>query len=159
MCPLRFVLLLNLKCNHQHACQRPVNLLSVVTPAIKSKLCIGQCSVQAGMRAPRTPYWTWSLGSIRTRKNTELTEDVYMCIEKNVHNACGFDTPPIRIRYGWHSLIRDKWVHFQSLYILSLVKRLDASQIKVHFFSEAFSCIENSPNILTFVRCVGFVHI
>ena len=121
MCPLRFVLLLNLKCNHQHACQ-PVNLLSVVTPAIKSKLCIGQCSVQAGMRAPRTPYWTWSLGSIRTRKNTELTEDVYMCIEKNVHSACGFDTPPIRIQYGWHSLIRDKWAHFQSLYILSLPK-------------------------------------
>ena len=74
------------------------------------------------MRAPRTPYWTWSLGSIRTRKNTELTEDVYMCIEKNVHSACGFDTPPIRIRYGWHSLIRDKWAHFQSLYILSLAK-------------------------------------
>ena len=34
-------------CNHQHAYQ-PVNLFSVVTPAIKSKLCvccIGQCSV------------------------------------------------------------------------------------------------------------------
>ena len=119
---IRVVIELEIRtCNHQHACQ-PVNLLSVVTPAIKSKLCIGQCSVQAGMRAPITPYWTWSLGSIRTRKNTELTEDVYMymCIEKNVHSACGFDTPPIRIRYGWHSLIRDKWAHFQSLYILSL---------------------------------------
>ena len=75
-------------CNHLHACQ-PVNLLSVVTPAIKSKLCvccIGQCSVQAGMRAPRTPYWTWSLGSIRTKKkNTELTEEANCSIHVHVH--------------------------------------------------------------------------
>ena len=74
-------------CNHLHACQ-PVNLSSVVrlvTPAIKSKLCvccIGQCSVQAG---PRAPYWTWALGSIRTRKNTELTEEANCSIHIHVH--------------------------------------------------------------------------
>ena len=72
-------------CSHLHACPQPVNLLSVVTPAIKSVCCIGQCSVQAGMRAPRTPYWTWSLRSIRTRKNTELTEEANCSIYVHVH--------------------------------------------------------------------------
>ena len=33
------------------------------------------------------------------------------CAKKNVHNACG----PIRIRYGWHALICDKWARFQYL--------------------------------------------
>ena len=51
-----------------------------------------------------------------------------MCIEKNIHSACGFDTP-IRIRYGWHALICDKWAHFQSLYILSLVNTCRSSHL------------------------------
>ena len=45
-------------------------------------------------------------------------------MQKNVHSACGFDEH-IRIRYGWHALIRDKWARFQSLYILSLGRHED----------------------------------
>ena len=59
------------------------------------------------------------LKSIRKSKKQQhrsncSTTCIFLC-KKNVHSACGFDEH-IRIRYGWHALIRDKWL---PLYIIS----------------------------------------